>query len=151
MQYIQVVQKAIHLPHILRPPGHGSSTSPSGMPLPEPSLNVRLKFDVLAEQSGASIFIDGKAGHAVNVLDVGNMQLADFFDAHTGIKRNPRCPELGRLSFRSLQITGSVTEKGVQFVVRESGSPGSFTADILVGHGGGKPEEILTIWLISCL
>ena len=72
-------------------------------------------FDVLAEQGRASIFIDGEAGHAVDVLDVGNMQLADFFDPHAGIKRNPRCPEFGRLSFRSFQITGSVTEKRVQF------------------------------------
>ena len=72
-------------------------------------------FDVLAEQGRASIFIDGEAGHAVNVLNVGNMQLADFFDPHAGIKRNPRSPELGRLSFRSFQITGSVTEERVQF------------------------------------
>lgn len=95
-------------------------------------------FDVFAEQGRASIFIDGEAGHAVDVLDVGNMQLADFFDPHTGIKRNPRCPELGRLSFRSLQITGSVTEERVQFVMSESGSPGSFAANILVGHSWRK-------------
>ena len=68
---------------------------------------------MLAEQGRASIFIYGEADHAVDVLDVGNMQLADFLDPHAGIKRNPRSLELGRLSFRSLQITGSVTEKRV--------------------------------------
>ena len=95
-------------------------------------------FDVLAEQDRASIFIDGEAGHAVDVLAVGNMQLTDFLDSHAYIKRNPRSPELGRLSFRSLQKAGSVTEERVQFVVREAGSPGSFAADILVGYGGRK-------------
>ena len=84
---------------------------------------------MLAEQGRASIFIYGEAGHTVDVLDVGNMQLADFLNSYVGIKRNPQCPELGRLSFRSLQKTGSVTEECVQFVVNESGFPDLFAAD----------------------